>query len=112
MLQTIHDKFTGWVAYIVLGAVALVFVLWGINWTIGAPTYAAKVNGREIPANEIRQAYQQQLAQLERSSNGALDEVQRNALKARVIVQRFVFRLQGCHGRHFTRRSHLVPAPS
>jgi peptidyl-prolyl cis-trans isomerase D len=87
MLQTIHDKFTGWVAYIVLGAVALVFVLWGINWTIGAPTYAAKVNGREIPANEIRQAYQQQLAQLERSSNGALDEVQRNALKARVIDQ-------------------------
>ena len=68
MLQSIHDKFSGWVAYVVLGGVAMTFVFWGINWTFGAPTYAAKVNGVEISANDVRQTYQQRLAQLERQS--------------------------------------------
>jgi peptidyl-prolyl cis-trans isomerase D len=85
MLQTIHDKITGWVAYVILGAIALVFVLWGINWSLGAPNYAAKVNGSEVSVNEVRQAYQQQLAQLERQSNGQVSEAQRNELKQRVL---------------------------
>ena len=33
------------------------------------------------PANEVRQTYQQQLAQVERQSNGPLDEAQRNEIK-------------------------------
>lgn len=85
MLQTIHDKITGWIGYVILGAIALVFVLWGINWTLGAPNYAAKVNGREISLNEVRQSYQQQLAQAERQANGALDEAARNEIKRRVL---------------------------
>jgi peptidyl-prolyl cis-trans isomerase D len=85
MLQTIHDKITGWVAYVILGAIALVFVLWGINWTFGAPTYAAKVNGSEISVNDVREAYQRQLAQAERASNGGLDDAQRNEIKQRVM---------------------------
>ena len=48
MLQTIHDKLKGWLAGVVLGAIGLVFVFWGINWTMSAPNYAAKVNGVEI----------------------------------------------------------------
>ena len=39
MLQSIHDKLKGWVAGVVLGAIALVFVFWGINWTLSAPAY-------------------------------------------------------------------------
>ena len=85
MLQRIHDKITGWVAYVILGAIALVFVLWGINWTLGAPTYAAKVNGSEVSVNEVRQSYQQQLAQQERQANGTLTDAQRNAIKKRVL---------------------------
>ncbi len=85
MLQKIHDKLTGWLAYVVLGAIAAVFVLWGINWTLGAPDYAAKVNGREIPINDVREAYQRELAQLQRASNGNADEAQRTALKKKVI---------------------------
>jgi peptidyl-prolyl cis-trans isomerase D len=65
----------------------LVFVFWGINWTLSAPNYAAKVNGSEISANEVRQSYQQQLAQVERQTNGALSDVQRNAIKRRVLDQ-------------------------
>ena len=39
MLQTIHDKLKGWLAGVVLGIIGLVFVFWGINWTLSAPTY-------------------------------------------------------------------------
>jgi peptidyl-prolyl cis-trans isomerase D len=85
MLQTIHDKLKGWVAGVVLGAIGLVFVFWGINWTLSAPTYAAKVNGSEISSNEVRQTYQQQLAQIERQSNAPLDETMRNEIKRRVL---------------------------
>jgi peptidyl-prolyl cis-trans isomerase D len=85
MLQSIHDKLKGWVAGVVLGAIALVFVFWGINWTMSAPNYAAKVNGSEISSSEVRQSYQQQLAQVERQSKGAIDESLRNAVKRRVL---------------------------
>jgi peptidyl-prolyl cis-trans isomerase D len=85
MLQSIHDKLKGWVAGIVLGAIALVFVFWGINWTMSAPNYAAKVNGVEISSNDMRQAYQQQLAQVERQSNGQLSDAERADIKRRVM---------------------------
>src|SRR3974390_1771602 len=87
MLQSIHDKLKGWVAGVVLGAIGLVFVFWGINWTLSAPNYAAKVNGTEIPSNEVRQSYQQQLAQMERMSNRPLDDAMRNEIKRRVLDQ-------------------------
>jgi len=70
-----------------LGAVGLVFVFWGINWTLSAPNYAAKVNGTEISSNEVRQSYQQQLAQVERQANAPLDEAQRTEIKRRVLDQ-------------------------
>ena len=70
MLQSIHDRLKGWLAGVVLGAIGLVFVFWGINWTLSAPNYAAKVNGSEISGNEVRQSYQQQLAQFERQAAG------------------------------------------
>jgi peptidyl-prolyl cis-trans isomerase D len=85
MLQSIHDKLKGWVAGLVLGAIGLVFVFWGINWTLSAPTYAAKVNGTEISVNEVRQAYQQQLAQMERQSGAPLSDAQRSDIKKRVL---------------------------
>src|ERR1700689_343192 len=87
MLQTIHDKLKGWVAGVVLGAIALVFVFWGINWALSAPPFAAKVNGTEISPNEVRQTYQQQLAQIERQSSVPLDDAMRNEIKQRVLEQ-------------------------
>jgi peptidyl-prolyl cis-trans isomerase D len=87
MLQTIHDKLKGWLAGVVLGAIGLVFVFWGINWTLADPNYAAKVNGSEIAINEVKQAYQQQLAQFERQANAPLDDAVRNEIKRRVLDQ-------------------------
>jgi len=85
MLQNIHDKIKGWVGYVVLGAIAIVFVLWGINFTMGASSYAAKVDDREISAAEVRQTYQQELARAERAAQGQLTEAQRNEIKSRVL---------------------------
>ena len=87
MLQTIHDRLKGWLAGVVLGIIGLVFVFWGINWTMSAPNYAAKVNGSEISSTEVRQAYQQQLAQYQRQSNGQIDDAQRNEIKRHVLDQ-------------------------
>jgi len=85
MLQSIHDKLKGWLAGVLLGAIGLVFVFWGINWTMSAPNYAAKVNGSEISSSEVRQSYQQQLAQVERQTKGSIDETERNEIKRRVL---------------------------
>jgi peptidyl-prolyl cis-trans isomerase D len=85
MLQSIHDKLKGWLAVVVLGAIGLVFVFWGINWTMSAPNYAAKVNGSEISSSEVRQSYQQQLAQVERQAKGPVDETERNEIKRHVL---------------------------
>src|ERR1043165_1781636 len=64
MLQTSRDNITGIFAYIVLGAIAVVFVLWGINYREqGATTYAAKVNGERISIEAARSAWQRQAAQ-------------------------------------------------
>src|SRR6266481_3910777 len=85
MLQSIHDKLKGWLAGVVLGAIGLVFVFWGINWTMTAPDYAAKVNGSEVPVDEVRQAYQRELAQAQRQTDGSVSEAQRNEIKMRVL---------------------------
>jgi peptidyl-prolyl cis-trans isomerase D len=85
MLQTIHDRLKGWLAGVVLGTIGLVFVFWGINWTLTAPNYAAKVNGSEVSVNEVRQSYQRELAQVERQSNGSLSDAQRDQIKRRVL---------------------------
>src|ERR1700749_4806423 len=86
MLQTIHDKLKGWVAGIILGAVGLVFIFWGINWTLAPPTYAAKVNGVEISTNEVRERYQQQLSQFSRQLGGIpLTDGMRTEIKKKVL---------------------------
>src|SRR5271165_2045726 len=85
MLQKMHDKISGVWAYVILGGMALMFVFWGINWTMTPPSYAAKVNGSEISSGVVRQAYQQQLAQYERQANAPLDEAQRTELKKHVL---------------------------
>src|SRR5947209_17025815 len=87
MLQSIHDKLKGWLAGVVLGAIGLVFVFWGINWTMSAPNYAAKVNGIEISSSEVREAYQRQLAEFERQTSGSIDDVTRNQIKRHVLDQ-------------------------
>ena len=62
MLQTIHDKAKGWIAYAIVGFISVPFALWGINSYLegGSNKAAAVVNGEEVPPQEV----QQELAQL------------------------------------------------
>lgn len=65
MLQTIRDKITGWVASLFLGAIAVVFVFWGIDFQSGSASFAAKVDGERIPVETVRRAWQQRQSQLQ-----------------------------------------------
>jgi len=65
MLQTIRDKISGWFAAVFLGAVALVFIFWGIDFQAGAIPDAARVNGEKIPADAMLRAWQERQSQLQ-----------------------------------------------
>jgi len=75
MLQEIRDKLTGWTAKLVLGAIAIVFIFWGINLgdTAGA-NYAAKVNGQPIAIETVRNAWRDQQLRLQQMFQGEIPE--------------------------------------
>jgi len=56
MLQNIHDKAKGWVAYAIVGFIAIPFALFGISSYLGGSgsLVAATVNGEEILADRIQ----------------------------------------------------------
>jgi peptidyl-prolyl cis-trans isomerase D len=93
MLQNIGDSLKGhkWLMYIVLGALILVFAAWGayglVDVSTTGPSYAAKVNGEEIPADEINQSWQNQLPQYMRTFGGELTDAQRTELQGRLLDQ-------------------------
>ena len=69
MLQAIRDKVTGWIAYGIIFLISIPFALWGVNSYLGGGEIppAAIVNGDEITARDLDQAYanyRQRLAQL------------------------------------------------
>ena len=63
MLQRIRDSLHGqrWLAYIIVGLLALVFAAWGaygiVNLDFGWSNFAAKAEGREISLEEAREAW-------------------------------------------------------
>jgi peptidyl-prolyl cis-trans isomerase D len=91
MLQNIRDKLQGqrWLAFTVLGALALVFALWGaygiVDITVGAPTYAAKVNGESIPVEEVNRVWQEQQPEYLRLFGGEIPAARREALQNEVL---------------------------
>jgi peptidyl-prolyl cis-trans isomerase D len=61
VLQHIRDKVSGWFAMVFLGAVAVVFIFFGVNLRDTAiASYAAKVNGETVSLQTVRNAWQQQ----------------------------------------------------
>jgi len=91
MLQKIGDKVQGqrWLAYVVLGMLALVFGAWGadgiVDFSNGVRSYAAKVNGEEIPLAEVQRAWQQQEPQYLRVFGGEIPAAQREELQGRIL---------------------------
>ena len=58
MLQNIHDKAKGWIAYAIVGMITIPFALFGINQYFegGGKLAAAVVNGEEIPVQAVQNA--------------------------------------------------------
>src|SRR5438067_1443844 len=77
MLQRIGDALKGqkWLAYLVLGALAVVFAAWGaygvVNLSFGGSNYAAEANGSKISLEEAREAWLRQQTQWQQRLGGA-----------------------------------------
>lgn len=100
MLQFIRDRFTGVVAFLVIGAIGVTLVISFGNMDQGgvAGTYAAEVNGEEIDMRLYRRVVQNQLVEQQEAFQGDLPElvqqqIQRNVLEGLVrnkIVTQYV----------------------
>src|SRR5678816_4366151 len=69
MLQTLHEKFSGLIAKIVLGVIVIIFGgFFGIQSYMNpqTETFVASVNGREISQDEFRDRYNQYRSQMQR----------------------------------------------
>jgi len=65
-MQSIRDRATGWIAWIIVILISIPFALWGIQEYL-SPTSnvaVAVVNGTEIGINDFQRRYQRQLQQL------------------------------------------------
>jgi peptidyl-prolyl cis-trans isomerase D len=94
MLQSIGDKLKShrWLAGILLGAIALFFVVWGaygvVNISFGPTDFGLKVNGDTISTDTLQNAWQQQQAQYVQALHGApLTDAQKSALQQQLVDQ-------------------------
>ena len=74
MLQAIREKITGWIAYGVIFLISIPFALWGVNSYLGGGEAkpAATVNGQEITAQDLDQAYSRYRQRLSRLFGGSI----------------------------------------
>ncbi len=74
MLQAIHDNLKGVFAMIILGALAVVFIFWGVEFvSVGglSSSQGIEVNGEELSATEVRQDYQEEITRYQVALGGA-----------------------------------------
>lgn len=64
MLRQLREGIGRWIAGVILALIAVTFIFWGIDFNMAVPTFAARVNGEEIPIGDFERALQIQQAQL------------------------------------------------
>lgn len=76
MLQSIRDKTSGWIAYLIIGLISIPFALWGINSYLGGGEQkpAAIVDGVEITPAQLDRAYARYRERLAAVFGGQLPE--------------------------------------
>lgn len=93
MLQNFGDLLKGqrWLAIVVLGLLILVFALWGasglVDLTFGAPKYALKVNGEEVPAARVQQSWQERQSQYQQQTRSDIPAAVRTQLQNQLLEQ-------------------------
>ena len=92
MLQRIRDSLQGqkWLAYLLLGALALVFAAWGaygiVNLNFGGANYAAEANGSKISLEDARNVWLRQQSMWQQRLGGAeLPQPLRTRLQDQVL---------------------------
>jgi peptidyl-prolyl cis-trans isomerase D len=85
MLQQIRDKITGWFAIAFLGAIAIVFIFWGIQFESSVDVAAAKVNGEKISMEAVRRAWQNRQSELQQVTRDELPEALVQSEQARLL---------------------------
>lgn len=72
MLQSIRDKTTGLLAYVIVGLISVPFLLWGVNEYLGGggERLVAKVDGEDISYAELKRATQMQQQRLQQMFGG------------------------------------------
>ena len=75
MLSLMRKHATSWLIKIILGAIVIVFVLWGVgSWTSQRSGRVATVNGEMITADEYRVAYKRLIEQVRQSFGNNLND--------------------------------------
>jgi peptidyl-prolyl cis-trans isomerase D len=85
MLQRIRDKTSGWFAIVFLGAIAIVFIFWGIQFESSLTSAAATVNGKDIPAATVQQAWQDRQSELQQQMRDELPPELVKSEQARIV---------------------------
>ncbi len=85
MLQRIRDRTSGWFAAVFLGAIAVVFIFWGIQFESAVTSAAATVNGQDIPAETVRQAWQDRQSELQQQTRDVLSPELVQSEQARLV---------------------------
>ncbi len=93
MLQNIGDTLKGqrWLAILLLGLLILVFALWGaygiVDLSFGTPSYGLKVNGEEVPATQLQNAWQEQQSKYQQQLKTDIPAAMRAKLQDQLIEQ-------------------------
>ena len=65
MLQKIRERISGPFAILFLGAIAVVFIFWGVQFESATTSAAATVNGKDISQEAVRRAWQDRQTELQ-----------------------------------------------
>ena len=75
MLSLMRKHATSWLIKIILGAIVVVFVLWGVgSWTSQRSNMVATVNGEMITADDYRVAYKRLIEQVRQNFGNNLND--------------------------------------
>ena len=91
MLMDIREKIRGWLAYVIVGLISIPFALWGVGEYLGGGKEqpVAVVDGNEITARELDQAFSDRRQQLISQSNRQItaEMIEQMGLKRQVLDQ-------------------------
>ena len=91
MLMDIREKIRGWLAYVIVGLISIPFALWGVGEYLGGGKEqpVAVVDGTEITARELDQAFSERRQQLIAQSNRQItaEMIEQMGLKRQVLDQ-------------------------